>query len=100
MGLFSVKLALGAGGQATDQQGAIAAIGKQHVGWIFLLLLLIGLVCYSLWGARPRLVRSPPRRPRSEGNSRADWIPVQRRVLWPARSADIPHPCRRAWKSS
>lgn len=50
MGLFSVKLALGAGGQATDQQGAIAAIGKQPVGWIYLLLLLIGLVCYSLWG--------------------------------------------------
>ncbi|MBM7566995.1 DUF1206 domain-containing protein [Paenibacillus sacheonensis] len=50
MGLLTVKLALGAGGRATDQQGAIAAIGNQPVGWVFLIALLVGLVSYSLWG--------------------------------------------------
>ncbi len=50
MGLLSLSVALGKGGGAIDQQGAIAAIGKQPAGLILLWVVLIGLVSYSLWG--------------------------------------------------
>jgi hypothetical protein len=50
MGLLSLSVALGKGGTVTDQQGAIAAIGRQPAGLILLWIVLIGLVSYSLWG--------------------------------------------------
>jgi hypothetical protein len=50
MGLLAVLLAFGTGGKTTDQQGAIATIGSQMEGRILLWLVLIGLICYSLWG--------------------------------------------------
>lgn len=50
MGLLALLLAFANGGQTTDQQGAIAAIGRQPEGRILLWLILIGLICYSLWG--------------------------------------------------
>ncbi len=50
MGLLALLLAFGFGGKTTDQQGAIATIGRQPEGRILLWLVLIGLVCYSLWG--------------------------------------------------
>lgn len=50
MGLLAILLALGNGGKSTDQQGAIATIGGQPEGRILLWLILIGLICYSLWG--------------------------------------------------
>ena len=50
MGLLALLLAFGNGGETTDQQGAIATIGSQPEGRILLWLVLIGLICYSLWG--------------------------------------------------
>jgi len=50
IGLLAVLMAFGYGGKATDQQGAISMIGTQPAGRILLWLVLIGLVCYSLWG--------------------------------------------------
>ena len=50
MGLLALLLAFGNGGKTTDQQGAIATIGRQPEGRFLLWLVLIGLICYSLWG--------------------------------------------------
>ena len=50
IGLLAVLMAFGYGGKTTDQQGAISVIGTQPAGRILLWLVLIGLVCYSLWG--------------------------------------------------
>lgn len=49
MGLLAILYAFGNGGNTTDQQGAIATIGRQPEGRILLWLVLIGLVCYTLW---------------------------------------------------
>src|SRR5260221_10438973 len=37
------------GGRATDAHGAIQAIGQQHFGTVFLLVLAFGLAAYALW---------------------------------------------------
>jgi hypothetical protein len=50
MGMLAVQLAIGAGGKAADQQGAIAIIGKQPFGRILLWVILVGLASYALWG--------------------------------------------------
>lgn len=50
IGLSAILLAFGTGGKTSDQQGAIATIGNQPAGRILLGLVLIGLICYSLWG--------------------------------------------------
>jgi len=50
MGFLALQVALGKGGAPTDMKGAIAAIGKQPGGMVFLWVILIGLVSYSLWG--------------------------------------------------
>jgi hypothetical protein len=50
MGLLALDVALGKGGAVTDQQGAIAAIGRQPAGMVLLWVVLVGLVSYALWG--------------------------------------------------
>lgn len=50
MGLLALQVALGKGGAPADQQGAIAAIGKQPAGLVLLWVILVGLISYSLWG--------------------------------------------------
>lgn len=50
MGLLALNVSLGKGGAPTDQQGAIAAIGRQPAGYILLWVVLFGLISYSLWG--------------------------------------------------
>lgn len=50
MGLLAFNIALGKGGAPADQQGAIAAIGRQPAGMVLLWVVLLGLVSYSLWG--------------------------------------------------
>jgi hypothetical protein len=50
IGFLTILLAFGYGAKTTDQQGAIAMIGKQPFGRQLLWLVLVGLVCYSLWG--------------------------------------------------
>jgi len=50
IGFLALQVALGKGGAPTDMKGAIAAISKQPGGLVFLWVILIGLVSYSLWG--------------------------------------------------
>ena len=50
MGLLALAVTLGKGGAPVDPQGAISAIGGQPAGMVFLWVILIGLVSYSLWG--------------------------------------------------
>jgi hypothetical protein len=50
MGLLAFLLAFQKVGNTADQQGAIVTIGRQPEGRILLWLVLIGLICYSLWG--------------------------------------------------
>ncbi len=50
MGLLAFNVSLGKGGAPANQQGAIAAIGKQPAGMLLLWVVLIGLISYSLWG--------------------------------------------------
>ena len=50
IGILAVEVALGRGGSLASPQGAIAAIGKQPGGTIFLWVVLLGLVSYALWG--------------------------------------------------
>lgn len=50
MGLLALQVALGRGGAPTDQQGAIAAIGKQPAGLILLWVVLVGIISYAVWG--------------------------------------------------
>lgn len=50
MGILALNVALGKGSAPVDQQGAIAAIGRQPAGMILLWVVLLGLVAYSMWG--------------------------------------------------
>lgn len=50
VGALAVRVALGGGGQATDKNGAIGALGSQSFGKFLLVAIVIGLVGYSLWG--------------------------------------------------
>ena len=50
MGLLAVQVALGKGGALASPQGAIAAMGRQSAGLIFLWVILLGIISYSVWG--------------------------------------------------
>jgi len=54
IGVLALKLAIGAGGQTTNQQGAMRTLAHQPFGKVLLVLLAIGLAGYSIW----RLVRA------------------------------------------
>ncbi|HET8813517.1 MAG TPA: DUF1206 domain-containing protein [Solirubrobacterales bacterium] len=54
IGVLALKLALGDGGKATNQTGALKTIADQSFGQTLLVLVAIGLAGYSLW----RLVRA------------------------------------------
>ena len=50
IGILAIQVALGVSRKLQDQQGALASIGQQLIGRIFLGIVLIGLVGYALWG--------------------------------------------------
>ena len=54
IGVLALKLALGDGGKATDQEGALQTIAHQSFGELLLVLVAIGLGGYALW----RLIRA------------------------------------------
>ena len=54
IGVLALKLALGDGGKATNQQGALQTIAHRPFGEALLILVAIGLAGYSLW----RLIRA------------------------------------------
>ena len=49
IGILAVQLALGAGGAATDQRGALRTISEQPFGKFLLIIVLIGLLAFALW---------------------------------------------------
>jgi uncharacterized protein DUF1206 len=49
IGILAIKVALGAGGKTTNQQGALKTIAHQPFGKILLILVAIGLAGYALW---------------------------------------------------
>jgi hypothetical protein len=54
IGILALKLALGDGGQATNQQGALQTIAQGPFGKVLLALMAIGLIGYAAW----RLIRA------------------------------------------
>jgi hypothetical protein len=50
IGLLALSIMFGQSGATADQQGAIAVIGSQPGGLVFLWVVLVGLVSYALWG--------------------------------------------------
>jgi hypothetical protein len=50
MGLLALGLALGAGGKATDQSGSLATLAGGTLGKFMLLVFIVSLAAYSLWG--------------------------------------------------
>jgi hypothetical protein len=54
IGVLAIKLALGDGGKATNQQGALQTIAKQPSGTVLLVLVAVGLAGYASW----RLLRA------------------------------------------
>lgn len=49
IGILAIKLAIGAGGTTTNQQGALKTIAHQPFGQVLLILVAIGLAGYALW---------------------------------------------------
>jgi hypothetical protein len=49
IGVLAIKLALGDGGKAINQQGALHTIAKQPFGKVLLVLMIIGLGGYAIW---------------------------------------------------
>lgn len=54
IGILALKLALGAGGKAADQRGALLTIAREPFGKGLLLAMAVGLAGYAAW----RLVRA------------------------------------------
>ncbi len=54
IGILALKLALGDGGQTTDQQGALQTIAQGPFGKVLLAVTAVGLLGYSAW----RLIRA------------------------------------------
>jgi len=50
MGALALGLALGSGGKATDQSGSLATLAGGTFGKVLLLVFVVGLGAYSLWG--------------------------------------------------
>jgi len=49
IGILALELALGSGGKATNQQGALATIARQPFGLVLLVIVAIGLAGYAFW---------------------------------------------------
>jgi len=54
VGILAIRLAIGSGGHAASQQGALRALAAEPFGKVLLILVAVGLGGYSLW----RLVRA------------------------------------------
>ncbi len=54
IGILALKLAVGSGGKATNQRGALKTIAQQPFGKALLIAMAIGLAGYAIW----RLVRA------------------------------------------
>ena len=50
IGFIALQVALGSGQNVTDQHGALATIAAQPFGRILLIVMVVGLIGFSLWG--------------------------------------------------
>ena len=62
IGILAVKLAVGAGGKAPNQQGALKTIAQQPFGKVLLILVAVGLAGYALWRFTHALLGHGPER--------------------------------------
>ena len=75
IGLLALKLAIGSGGKATDQQGAMRTLAQQPFGKVLLLALAVGLAGYAMWRfTRAALGRA--RRARTKGSTGSRHSPA------------------------
>jgi hypothetical protein len=49
VGVIAIKVAAGQGGNAEDQKGALATLADEPFGIVLLVVLALGLSCYTLW---------------------------------------------------
>src|SRR5580765_7099265 len=49
IGVLALELALGVGGKATNQQGALETIARQPFGKVLLIVVAVGLAGYAVW---------------------------------------------------
>jgi hypothetical protein len=70
VGLLAVKLALGDGGKAASQQGALKTIAGQPFGKVLLVVLAAGLAGYAIW----RLIRGVVGHGREDHDSATDRV--------------------------
>jgi hypothetical protein len=70
IGVLSLELALGVGGKATSQQGALETIAHEPLGKVLLLALALGLAGYATW----RLVRAALGHGREDSDSALDRV--------------------------
>jgi hypothetical protein len=61
VGVLAFKLAVGAGGKAESQTGAMKTIAHQPLGEVLLIALAIGLAAYALWRLIDGVAASAPR---------------------------------------
>ncbi|HYZ80793.1 MAG TPA: DUF1206 domain-containing protein [Solirubrobacteraceae bacterium] len=61
IGILAFKLAIGAGGRAESQTGALKTIGHQPFGEVLLIALAIGLGAYAVWRLVDGIAGTPPR---------------------------------------
>ena len=54
IGILALKLAVGSGGETTNQRGALTTIAEQPLGKTLLIAMTLGLASYAIW----RLVRA------------------------------------------
>lgn len=70
IGVLALKLALGDGGKATNQQGALKTIAQTSFGTVLLVLLATGLAGYALW----RLTRAAAGHGREQSDGALDRV--------------------------
>lgn len=70
IGVLAFKLALGDGGKATNQQGALKTIAHGSFGTVLLAVVTIGLAAYALW----RLTRAAVGHGAEQSDSKTDRV--------------------------
>jgi Domain of Unknown Function (DUF1206) len=47
--ILAIQVAVGAGGEPADRQGALDAVADEPFGWMLILAIAAGFACYALW---------------------------------------------------
>lgn len=71
IGILAIKLALGDGGRASDQRGALSTIAEQPFGKVLLIVTAIGLFGYAVWRIMRAVIGHGPESGEDSGLERA-----------------------------